>query len=105
MGQLGDAPLRASATSPRPTSCPTPHQPKNVCHDVRYWFWDSWKETEFDRCGCGTCYLDIPGPECSYQDPNDRTNRYKPAPYWGTGYNGCYCWCPFRGNFGCSSSS
>jgi hypothetical protein len=71
----------ASVTRPRPTSCPKVFK---RCDR-------GGGHSEADQCSCGIRWGNIPGPECS-QDPNSQSG-WKPTPYWGTGYNGCYCWC------------
>merc|ERR1711988_1624161 len=76
---------RASAMSSRPASCPA--RLHGFC-DYGSWRVDGdgfTYDREWDRCSCGISWDNIPGPTCEY--------TFKPAPYWGTGYNGCYCWC------------
>merc|ERR1712232_241378 len=94
----------ASATSSRPTNCPA-KVPK-LCDrgpsaefpgiEIRR------ANKEWDRCSCGIWLTHIPGPKCSYPINPDRPAwrgndnfEVRPTPYWGTGYDGCYCWCRF----------
>jgi len=82
----------ASAASPRPTSCPPAYSYVHPwCSTAKRGSGIFKKESEWDACSCGISrYEELPGPEC---EASDYLGVAKPSPYWGTGYNGCRCWC------------
>jgi len=79
------------ATSGRPTTCPKGPDYGLQYDDIkRCSRIGSGRHREWDECSCGISQKDIPGPRClDFYSPG----LVKPSPYWGTGYNGCYCWC------------
>merc|ERR1712232_1374849 len=86
----------ASPTWPRPTRCTPVEKATNYGKDFKRCNRDG-RDSESDRCSCGIKWGNIPGPTCSqienYGKFYESRSYWKPTPYWGTGHNGCYCWC------------
>ena len=107
---VDDAALLQAVGSPRPTKCPAGGMHTvNICDrngvNVKDDNFDD--DGEASKCSCGIPRSKIPGPYCSHTQKVSVVNgqppfrhsdiqqdlQCAPTPYWGTGYNGCYCWC------------